>query len=101
MVEFVKPYGFDFNKQNAGSVADDSNADPDTGRAAVDVSADDLSVDAGVIPVSRAALHPDQSLLPLSQVGPVRSGRLIYSYLAKSYRDSCLIYAFASEEVLV
>jgi len=99
-VGFVKPRGFDFTKENAGDAASDSNADPDTGHAAVEVASDDLSVDAGVIPVSRAARNPDRSLLPLAQVGPVRSGRLIYSYIADYFRNSCLIYAFASEEVL-
>jgi hypothetical protein len=33
-------------------------------------------------------------------VGPVRSGRLVYADIAAYYTNSCLIYAFASEEVL-
>ncbi len=99
-VQFIKPHGFDFTKPDAGDVLSDSKADPDTGRAPVDAASQDLSVDAGVVPVSRAARNPDRSLLPLAQVGPVRSGRLIYSYIADYFQNSCLIYAFASPEVL-
>ena len=100
-VQFVKPHGYDFTKQVAGDAGLDSDANPETGRANVQVASDDLSVDAGVVPVSRAALNPDRAHLPVAQVGPVRSGRLIYRYLADSFPDSCLIYAFASAEVLV
>ena len=35
---------------------------------------------------------------PLSQIGPIRSGRLIYSYIGNYFKNSCLIYAFASPE---
>jgi hypothetical protein len=35
------------------------------------------------------------------QHGPIRSGRLVYRYLADSFPHSCLIYAGASSEVLV
>ena len=34
------------------------------------------------------------------QVGPVRSGRLIYSYIGEFFQNSCLIIASASQEVL-
>jgi len=34
------------------------------------------------------------------QVGPVRSGRLIYSYIGEFFQDSCLIIASAAQEVL-
>ncbi|HEX2697397.1 MAG TPA: DUF3048 C-terminal domain-containing protein, partial [Anaerolineales bacterium] len=42
----------------------------------------------------------NSSSLPLAQVGPIRSGRLIYAYISDFFKNSCLIYAFASEEVL-
>ena len=99
-IQFVKPHGFDFTKQNVGDATSDSNADVNTGHVTVEVASDDLSVDAGVVPVSKAARKPDPSLLPVPLVGPVRSGRLIYSYIADYFQNSCLIYAFASEEVL-
>ncbi|HEX8991052.1 MAG TPA: SdrD B-like domain-containing protein [Anaerolineales bacterium] len=98
-VQFSRPHGYEFTSQDAGNEMQDSDADPVSGRASVDVSVDDLSVDAGLLPTA-AAPTPDPGALPLAQVGPVRSGRLVYSYVAGYFRNSCLIYAFASEEVL-
>ncbi|MFM8425290.1 MAG: hypothetical protein ACKOBL_08940, partial [Chloroflexota bacterium] len=37
---------------------------------------------------------------PAAKVGPIRSGRLIYADITAFFPDSCLIYAFASPEVL-
>jgi hypothetical protein len=99
-IEFVKPQSLDFTKANAGDDSLDSDADPATGRAEVVVSADDLSVDAGMVYAGNTSPTSDPATLPLAQVGPVRSGRLIYSYIADYFENSCLIYAFASEEVL-
>jgi hypothetical protein len=63
--------------------------------------ADDSRVDAGLVAPSRAvAVAQTSTPLPLAQVGPVRSGRLVYADIAAFYTNSCLIYAFASEEVL-
>lgn len=98
-VEFVRPDGLNFASQRAGAPDSDSDPDPVSGRVQVHITEDDLSVDAGLVPAAEAPT-PDPSTLPLEQVGPVRSGRLIYSYIAKYFQNSCLIYAFASEEVL-
>ncbi|MCL4529698.1 MAG: DUF3048 C-terminal domain-containing protein [Chloroflexi bacterium] len=101
IVEFVRSPGLNFTSQNVGDDSLDSDADPLTGRAEVQVSSDVLSLDAGLIPSSGSTLTPNPLVnLPLAQVGPIRSGRLIYSYIADYFQNSCLIYAFASEEVL-
>jgi hypothetical protein len=64
----------------------------------VDVNSSLLHVDAGLILNS----HPfPVSELPPAKVGPIRSGRLVYADIAAFFPDSCLIYAFASAEVLV
>ena len=100
-VEFLKPNGFDFTKQSSGDHGLDSDVDPATARAGAEVASDDLSIDAGLLQSPSAVPAPDaSSALPLAQVGPVRSGRLIYGYIADYFQNSCLIYAFASEEVL-
>lgn len=100
-VEFVRPADLVFTSIHAGDIERDSDADPTSGRAAVTVSADDLSVDAGLV---RADNTSTQALstpaLPAAQVGPIRSGRLIYRYLAQSFQNSCLIFASASSEIL-
>jgi hypothetical protein len=54
-----------------------------------------------LIPLSQDVLTPDASVkLPKAEVGPIRSGRVFYKYLADMYPDSCLVYAFAAKEVL-
>jgi hypothetical protein len=99
MVEFKKPAWMEFAQKNAGDAEKDSDADPASGRSeAVDVNSSLLHVDAGLILNS----HPfPVSELPPAKVGPIRSGRLVYADIAAFFPDSCLIYAFASAEVLV
>lgn len=98
-VEFLKLPGMEFVPKDAGEEWDNSDVDPSTGRTGVwDVTDSILHVDAGLIPSNSP---PFTSEMPLAQVGPVRSGRLIYADIAAFFPDSCLIYAFASAEVLV
>jgi hypothetical protein len=101
-IEFVKPPYLDFTKQNAGDKNLDSDADPVSGKTqAVSVSKDDLSRDAGMVPNdSFNTPTPDPQHEPAAQIGPIRSGRLLYGYISSFFTDSCLIYAFASPEVL-
>lgn len=100
-VEFVKPAGLEFSAPNVGDDSLDSDADPVTGRAEADVSADDLSIDAGLVTSNGATPPPPPSTyLPLAQVGPVRSGRLMYRYIADYFKNSCLMFAGASPEEL-
>jgi hypothetical protein len=95
---FQKPAWMEFVQKNVGDENQDSDADPVTGQTeAFDVNSTLLNMDAGMI------LLPDSfptSELPPAKVGPIRSGRLIYADIAQFFPDSCLIYAFASPEVL-
>ncbi len=101
-VEFVKPAQLGFTLNAAGDPALDSDPDPATGRVTVKVDSDTLSVDAGLVPTVGEVLTPvPDSGLPPAQVGPIRSGRLIYQYIAHFFQDSCLIFGSASPEVLV
>jgi SdrD B-like protein/DUF3048 family protein len=98
-VAFLKPPEMEFDQKNVGDEENDSDVDPATGRTdAVDVTSSFLHVDAGLIPL---VIPPPTSELPPAKVGPVRSGRLIYADIAAFFPDSCLIYAYASAEVLV
>jgi len=97
-VEFLKPPEMEFAQKNAGEEQKDSDADPATGRAdPLDVAASLLDLDAGLIPLANNAAS---ITLPPAKVGPVRSGRMVYRHIAAFFPDSCLIYAFASPEVL-
>ncbi len=101
-LEFVKPDFLDFTKPNIGDENHDSDADMASGRTQiVTVTHDDLLQDAGLIPNSRyVAPTPDAKTDPKPEVGPVRSGRLLYAHIGNYFQDSCLIYASASKEEL-
>jgi hypothetical protein len=98
-VAFLNPAGMEFTQRDAWDEEQDSDADPATGWTdALQVTSPLLHVDAGLVPVNvPAATSP----LPPAKVGPVRSGRLVYADIAAFFPESCLIYAFASAEVLV
>jgi hypothetical protein len=99
-VEFLKPPGMEFAQKDFSDEDKDSDVDQATGRSdAVDISSSLLHLDAGLIPL--AVPIPAPTEFPAAKVGPVRSGRLVYADIAAFFPDSCLIYAFASAEVLV
>jgi hypothetical protein len=102
VVEFVKPSWLEFTQKNVGDETQDSDVDQASGRAdAVNVSASLLLLDAGLIPSPSISPTPDSSaILPAPEIGPVRSGRLVYRFLAGFYQYSCLIYASADPAVL-
>lgn len=98
-IAFEKPNGMEFVQKDAGDEEKDSDADQTSGWSdALDVSASLLDLDAGLIPLEEPV---PASELPPARVGPVRSGRLIYADIAAFFKGSCLIYAYASAEVLV
>ncbi|RPJ24988.1 MAG: DUF3048 domain-containing protein [Chloroflexi bacterium] len=98
IVEFLEPPEMDFAQKDAGDEEKDSDVDQVSGRTdALDVSSSFLHLDAGLIPLT---IPPPTSELALAKVGPVRSGRMVYRHIAAFFPDSCLIYAFASAEVL-
>lgn len=100
-VEFVLPAWLGFTTPNLGDENADSDADPLSGRADADVEEAHLFLDAGLIPSEQLIPTPEESTqLPAAEVGPIRSGRLLYGYIAGFFQRSCLIYAFADETVL-
>jgi hypothetical protein len=100
-VEFVLPNWLKFTGQNVGDENADSDADPLSGRAEAKVRSTLRTLDAGLIAIENLIPDPEESYqAPKAQVGPVRSGRLLYADISGFFKDSCLIYAFASREVL-
>ena len=97
-VAMAKPTGMEFVQRNIGDEETDSDVDPASGWSdALNVTSPVLDLDAGLI-LSEEFLP--NSVLPEPKVGPVLSGRLVYADIAAFFTDSCLIYAFASPEVL-
>jgi SdrD B-like domain/Protein of unknown function (DUF3048) C-terminal domain len=97
-IEVLKPRGMELDQQDAGDESQDSDVDSETGRSdAVNVTSTLLGLDAGLILLKQP--NP-ASELPIPYVGPVRSGRLVYADIANFFPGSCLIFAYASAEVL-
>ncbi len=101
-LQFIKPAYLDFTKPDSGDENHDSDVGQQDGRTSIiHVTSDDLLEDAGMMPnADYMTPTPDPATDPKPQVGPVRSGRLLYAYIGNFFQDSCLIYAFASKEVL-
>jgi hypothetical protein len=101
-VKFSHPAYLSFTRPNAGTDDRDSDADPASGLTSpIRVDARSLLWDAGLVPAAvGTAMERAGIESPKPLVGPVRSGRLLYAYIGGFYQDSCLIYAFASREVL-
>jgi hypothetical protein len=101
-IEFERPSWLEFTLKNIGGEKEDSDVDPASGRTeALDVTSSLLYWDAGLVLSANITPTPDPSVkLPDAQVGPVRSGRLLYRYIGNFYQNSCLIYASADPDVL-
>ena len=103
LLEFEKPSWLEFTQKNVGDEATDSDVDQAMGRTDVvdTTSSSSLFWDAGLIGSPNVTPTPNPSAdLPTAQVGPVRSGRLLYRHIGNFYQDSCLIYASADPVVL-
>lgn len=101
VIEFDIPNWLDYASQNVGDENADSDADQLTGRVEADISTSLLYLDAGLIPSETINPPDDESAqMPTAEVGPIRSGRMLYADLGRFFRSSCLVYAFASPEVL-
>ena len=102
-VEFLLPEGLAFTTQNVGDENADSDADQLSGKADANAGVNStlLYLDAGLILSEESVSAQSESTeLPKAEVGPIRSGRLLYADIGAFFQNSCLIYAFASEEVL-
>jgi len=98
VIDFQAPSWMQFVQKNIGDEEKDSDADPANGQTeALGLSSSLRNVDAGLVLTSEPVTTSE---LPPAKVGPIRSGRLIYADIADFFPDSCLIYAFASPEVL-
>ncbi len=101
-IRFQRPSYLDFAAPHVTEGNSDSDADPGTGEIfPVGADRNNPHLDAGLFPnTAYAEVTPQAELAPPPEVGPVRSGRLLYAHIGAYYQNSCLIYAFASPEVL-
>ncbi len=99
-IEIHPPAWAQISPADQGQDSRDSDVNPQNGRAPLEVQGSASLRDVGLIPRPEA-VPPPTATLPAAQIGPIRSGRLVYGHLANSYPHSCLIFAGASGEVLV
>jgi hypothetical protein len=101
-LDFESPAEMELAPRDVGNEDTDSDADRSDGMTDLfAVGAGTLDIDAGMHPnAASAPATQDATRLPEAEVGPVRSGRLLYAYLGRAYSNSCLIYAYASPEIL-
>lgn len=97
-IEFEIPEWLAFTQSNLGDEDKDSDANQASGVIEADVVSSLLHLDAGLI--LTAETNPNLDNLPTAQVGPIRSGRLLYYDIHQFFGSSCLIYAFADPDVL-
>jgi hypothetical protein len=91
----------DFTQKNVGDEDQDSDADSDSGRAEAEVKSALLHLDAGLVPSEETNPPVNESTqLPPAEVGPIRSGRLLYIDIHNFFTNSCFIFASASPEIL-
>ena len=101
IVEIKTPAWLKFTENNIGDENKDSDVDPKSGRAEAEIRASLLYLDAGLIPSDE--IKPPESefiRMPAAEVGPIRSGRLLYIDIQELFLNSCFIYASASPEIL-
>lgn len=102
ILRFHKPAHLAFTVHDVGTDNTDSDVDPATGKTALVLAAQDSrDWDVGFVPDGLdPPPTPASADWPRPEVGPVRSGRLHYTYIGASYHNSCLIFASASPENL-
>lgn len=99
-VHFGLPAWFSQTTPNVGTEEQDSDLTGE-GNIKVVVQGDVYNLDAGLIAVQAQRTQMDISLpTPKPEVGPIRSGRLLYVDVHEMFLNSCFIFASASEEIL-
>ncbi|MBL8063410.1 MAG: DUF3048 C-terminal domain-containing protein [Anaerolineales bacterium] len=100
-VEFKLPAWLSFTEKNVGDENQDSDVDPATGRAEAEVGSALPYLDAGLIPSEKVNPPVSESNpLPAAEVGPIRSGRLIYIDIHDFFPSSCFVFASATPQIL-
>lgn len=101
IVEFKIPAWLKFTEQNVGDEDKDSDADPGSGRAEAEAASTLLYLDAGLIPSEEVSPPVSESTqMPAAEVGPIRSGRLLFIDIHDMFLNSCFIFASASPQIL-
>ncbi|MCQ3938703.1 MAG: hypothetical protein DPW18_16900 [Chloroflexi bacterium] len=101
IVEFKVPAWLKFTEKNVGDENKDSDVDQASGRAEAEVTSALLHLDAGLV-LSEEVSPPvnESTQMPPAEVGPIRSGRLVFIDIHDFFLNSCFVYASATLEIL-
>ena len=93
-VEFLRPEGMSFSPENIGNEDSDSDANSGNGMTGmIAIKGENLYVDAGFV-------SSVETKVVSGQVGPVRSGRLLFKHIQNFFQNSCLIFAGATDLIV-
>ncbi|NOH03728.1 MAG: hypothetical protein HND47_18075 [Chloroflexi bacterium] len=100
-VEFKIPAWLQFTQKDIGDENKDSDVDQASGRAEAEVTSALLHLDAGLV-LSEEVNPPvnESTQMPPAEVGPIRSGRLVFIDIHDFFLNSCFVYASATLEIL-
>lgn len=109
IIQFGKPFAYQFTHANVGNEDYDSDADVITGETPLIQSDSTESFwDVGLILTEEppatpkpavTGTPPDWFIPSVSYVGPIRSGRLTYNQIGRMFPNSCLVYASAAWDI--
>lgn len=101
IVEFKLPAWLQFTQKNVGDENQDSDVDSTTGWAEAEVKSTLLYIDAGLV-LSKETNPPvnESTPMPAAEVGPIRSGRLLYIDIHEFFPSSCFVFASATPQIL-
>ncbi|NWF62963.1 MAG: DUF3048 C-terminal domain-containing protein [Chloroflexi bacterium] len=99
-VEYKIPAWLKFTEKNIGNEDKDSDADPLARRAEADVQSTLLYLDAGLVLSEETNPSVNGVAPPPAEVGPIRSGRLLYIDIHNFFPNSCFVFASASPQIL-
>lgn len=100
IIEFQLPAWLTFTQKDVGDENKDNDVDSAAGRVEAEITSTHLHLDAGLIPSSEANPPANESQMPAAEVGPIRSGRLLFIDVHDFFPNSCFVYASASLEIL-
>ena len=108
LIQFVRPSFYRFTASNVGDDDRDSDADPNGETIIFQPDAAATFWDAGLIlteaPLATSSpvvtgTSPNWFVPPEPYVGPIRSGRLTYNQIGRTFPNSCLVYSGAASDI--
>ncbi|HSL30546.1 MAG TPA: SdrD B-like domain-containing protein [Anaerolineales bacterium] len=108
LIQFLKPDTYRFTASDTGDDDRDSDANPNGETIIFQPDSAGTFWDAGLIPTDIPLATPSPVVTGTPQnwfipseayVGPIRSGRLTYNQIGRTFPNSCLVYSGAASDI--